>query len=169
MTRIALMTAVICVLAPISIPLATLVPISLATLAVMLAGAVLGSRNGALCALLYLILGGIGIPVFAGYSSGFSALVGVTGGFLVGYIPLAFCTGYGQEKKIAGKYSLLAGMIVGTVILYAIGTIWFMFTAKAGFMTALSACVIPFLPGDALKIAAVMVTAPRLRTALKLN
>ena len=66
---IALMTAVISVLAPISLPIVGEVPISLATLAVMLAGVLLGSRNGAAAAALYLVLGAIGVPVFAGFSS----------------------------------------------------------------------------------------------------
>ena len=160
------MTAVICVLAPLSIPLSTMVPISLATFAVMLAGAVLGSRQGALCAALYLIIGAIGIPVFAGYSSGAGALFGVTGGFLLGYIPLGFFTGLGAEKGKMKLPWLTGGMAAGTIILYAIGTIWFMAYLKTGIGAALAACVLPFLPGDIIKMTLVVLIAPRLVSAL---
>ena len=110
---IALMTAVISVLAPISLPIVGEVPISLATLAVMLSGVLLGSRNGAAAAALYLVLGAIGVPVFAGYTSGAGILFGVTGGYLFGYIPLAFLSGWfyeraKPEKKIMAAF---AGMI----------------------------------------------------------
>lgn len=167
MTRCALMTAVICVLAPLSIPLTSLVPVSLATFAVMLAGVLLGSRTGTLCTALYLALGAVGIPVFAGYSSGFGALIGVTGGYLFGYLPLAFCSGWFAERSSGSLKGMLTGMVIGTAILYLIGTVWFIAVTKMALLGALSACVLPFLPGDALKIAAVCLIAPRLRTALK--
>ena len=80
MAMIALTAAIISVLAPISLPIVGEVPISLATLGVMLGGVLLGSRNGAIAAALYLVLGAIGIPVFAGYTSGAAILFGVTGG-----------------------------------------------------------------------------------------
>ena len=169
MTRIALMTAVICVLAPLSIPLSSLVPISLATFAVMLAGVILGAGDGTACTALYLVLGAIGVPVFAGYSSGIGALVGVTGGYLIGYLPLAFCNGWFAKKQGYQLKGMISGMVIGTIVLYIIGTIWFIVVTKMTLMGALGACVLPFLPGDALKIAAVCLIAPRLRTALKLT
>jgi biotin transport system substrate-specific component len=153
------------VLAPLSIP-SSLVPVSLATFAVMLAGAILGAKEGVICTALYLLLGALGIPVFAGWSSGISILFGMTGGYLFGYLPLAWCTGKAAEKSTSFM-NLVIGMVIGTVILYVIGTIWFMAYMKMGLMPSLAACVLPFLPGDALKIAAVCLIAPRLRTALK--
>ena len=125
MTRIALMTAVICVLAPLSIPLSSLVPISLATFAVMLAGVILGAGDGTACTALYLVLGAIGVPVFAGYSSGIGALVSVTGGYLIGYLPLAFCSGWLVKKQSYQLKGMISGMVIGTIVLYIIGTIWF--------------------------------------------
>ena len=168
---IALMTAVISVLAPISLPIVGEVPISLATLAVMLSGVLLGSRNGAAAAALYLVLGAIGVPVFAGYTSGAGILFGVTGGYLFGYIPLAFLSGWfyeraKQEKKIMSAF---AGMIAGTAVLYALGTVWFIYLTQMDFSGAMMACVIPFLPGDFIKMIAVTAVAPQLDKAAALH
>ena len=167
LTRCALMTAVISVLSPLSIPLNGLVPVSLATFAVMLGGAVLGAKEGANCAAIYLVLGAIGIPVFAGWTSGVGILFGMTGGFLFGYIPLAFLTGYAADRWNMERKYLIFGMTGGTIVLYAIGTIWFMAYMKMGLLASLSACVFPFLIGDALKITAVALIAPRVREAVR--
>ena len=88
----AIMAAVICVLSPIAVPLAGEVPISLATLAVMLAGALLGRKLGSLSVLIYILLGMAGVPVFANYAAGAGIVFGMTGGYIVGYIPLAYMT-----------------------------------------------------------------------------
>lgn len=104
MVYIALMAAILSIVSPISIPLAGGVPISLATLAVMLAGALLGKKWGTLSVFIYLCLGCIGLPVFAGYSAGFANVIGPTGGYLLGYLFLSFITGWiyqdiGKKKK----------------------------------------------------------------------
>lgn len=164
LTAAALMAALICVLAPLSIPLAGQVPVSLATLAVMLSGALIGSKAGTLSALIYLLLGFIGIPVFAGWTSGAGILFGMTGGYLFGYLPLAFVTGLFYEKK-ESPLSLFLGMLAGTVILYVLGTLWFMKYTGMALVASLSACVIPFLPGDLLKMILVVILAPRIHPA----
>ena len=172
MTFIALMAAIIAVLSPISLPIVGEVPISLATLAVMLAGAVLGSRDGTIATAIYLLLGAIGVPVFAGYTSGVGILVGVTGGYLIGYLPLAYFSGFFVERATGQKEKLIGGvigMLVGTVILYVIGTAWFMYVTKMNLMASLMACVIPFLPGDALKIVAVSLLRPQLEKVVSLQ
>ncbi len=164
LTAAALMAALISVLAPLSIPLAGQVPVSLATLAVMLSGALIGSKAGTLSALIYLLLGFIGIPVFAGWTSGAGILFGMTGGYLFGYLPLAFVTGLFYEKK-ESPLSLFLGMLAGTVILYVLGTLWFMKYTGMALAASLSACVIPFLPGDLLKMILVVILAPRIHPA----
>ena len=167
MSRCALMTAVIAVLAPISIPLTTMVPISLATLAVMLAGVVLGPGEGVLCTALYLLLGAIGVPVFAGYAGGIGVLAGVSGGFLIGYLPLAYFSGRFSVNDEHPLSSMVPGMITGTAVLYLIGTVWFLLLTKLPLSAALAACVLPFLGGDALKILAVCMIGPRVRAAVQ--
>lgn len=165
MTRCAIMAALICVLAPVSVPLSTLVPISLGTLMVMLSGTLLGSRDGTFSVLMYLLVGMAGLPVFAGYSSGPTVLFGVTGGFLFGYLPLAFVSGHFCEKNDDLK-SMVTGLVLGNAVLYLIGIVWFMIYLNARLGKVLAACVLPFIPGDLVKIVLVCLITPRIRKYL---
>jgi len=167
MTSVALGATLICVAGPLTIPVGP-IPLSLATFAVYLAGAILGARRGALAVALYLLLGILGVPVFSGFTGGFQKLAGVTGGYLLGYLPCAFLTGLGMEKAAENRrWPLLLMMLAGTAVLYALGTAWFMVQTGNGLLSALSLCVIPFLPGDAIKIAvATLLTFP-VRKALR--
>ena len=162
MTLTAVMAALICIAGPLTIA-AGPVPLSLATFAVMLAGAVLGKKRGTAAVGLYLLIGIIGIPVFSGFSGGFQKLAGVTGGYLAGYLPCAFLTGLGAERaeKEKRKWLLPAMMVLGTAVLYTVGTAWFMIQTGNTAGAALGLCVVPFLPGDAIKIiAATLLTMP---------
>ena len=166
------MTALICVLSPIAIPLSYGVPISLATFAVMLSAALLGSRDGSLAVCLYVVLGMMGLPVFANYGAGIGVVLGMTGGYIIGYIPLAFITGLMYEKGLktgsrSKEYAMLiAGMLLGAAVLYAVGTVWFIFLTHTSLGYALTACVLPFIPGDLIKMAAAAFLAERLRPIL---
>lgn len=150
--RISMMTAMLCALGPIAIPLGP-VPLSLATLAVYLAGALLGAKRGMLAVGMYLLLGALGMPVFSGFSAGVQKIAGPTGGYLLGYMLCAAIVGVAAENGAAG-WQLAAAMAVGTVLCYGLGTVWFMAQTGTGFAGAALVCVIPFLPGDAVKIAA---------------
>lgn len=167
----AVCAALICVTAPIAIPVGA-IPVTLATFSVMLAGVLLGGRSGALSVTVYLLIGAVGVPVCAGWTPALPRLLGPTGGYLVGYIPLAFLCGaiysrWGRGESGVKKYAAMAvGMIVGTAALYAFGTAWFCVLNHVGVWYALSICVLPFLFGDALKIAAVMILAPQLEKAI---
>ena len=167
MTLIAVMAALICVAGPLSIPVGP-IPLSLATFAVYLAGSVLGRKKGTIAVALYLVIGVIGVPVFSGFSGGFQKLAGVTGGYLIGYLPCAYLSGIGAEKREkAGWWFHPLMMIAGTVLLYLVGTIVFMLHTGNGLIASLSLCVIPFLIGDAIKIfAATLLTVP-VRKAVK--
>lgn len=166
------MAALTCVLAPVSFVLVTAVPITLATLAVMLSGTLLGGCAGAISQAIYLLIGVIGLPVCAGYTPALPRIIGPTGGYLIGYVPLAFLCGaiygaWGRSARGARKYAVLTGaMIAGTVVLYAFGTAWFCVYSGTGVVAALSVCVVPFLIGDAIKIAVVAVLTPQLEKAL---
>ena len=159
----AVCAAITCVLAPLSIPLAGGVPISLATFAVMLAGVLLGGSLGALSQLIYVLLGAVGLPVFAGW----------TGGFIIGYIPCAWLTGliykkFGYTAKKSAKILfMIIGMVVGNIALYALGTVWFMVVTGMTLEASLAACVIPFIPGNFIKMAAVIIVALPVETAIR--
>ena len=167
MTIVAVMAALICVAGPLSISIGP-IPLSLASFAVYLAGAVLGAKRGTLAVALYLLIGLVGVPVFSGFSGGFQKLIGVTGGYLVGYLPCALLTGLavGPKAASAPKWRLPAFMVLGTAVLYLIGTAWFMIQTKNPLGAALGMCVIPFLPGDAIKIVAATLLSQPVRKAL---
>lgn len=160
LTFTAMMVAILCVLAPFSIPLSK-VPISMATFIVYLAGIILGTKYAVICVIVYLLIGSVGLPVFAGGASGIGILAGPTGGYLVGYLFIAFFTGLfvkiGKNKIML----TLAGMIIGTLVCYTLGTIWLGIQLSLPPMAALMAGVIPFVPGDIIKIVvSILVTAP---------
>lgn len=165
--------AVTCILAPLSVPLAGGVPISLATFAVMLAGVLLGGSLGAASQLIYVILGAVGLPVFAGWSGGLGNVLGMTGGFILGYIPCAWLTGLiyhrfrAKAKKSLKIFYMILGMIAGTIALYALGTVWFILITGMDIRVALAACVIPFIPGDFIKMAAVVIIGLPVETAIR--
>ncbi len=157
LTLTAVMAAVICVLGPISIAIpVSPVPISLASMAVYLAVTVLGMKLGTLSCLIYLLLGLVGLPVFAGGSAGAAKLFGPTGGYLIGYLFLALIAGAFVGRFAENKWKNIAfaalGMILGTIVLYALGTAWLAYSAGMDFQAALWAGVIPFIPGDLVKM-----------------
>lgn len=166
----ALFAALTAVCSFISIPLPfTPVPVNLATLSVFLAGGVLGGRYGAASQTVYLALGAFGAPVFHNFTGGFGILAGPTGGYIIGYIAASFLTGFIMERG-KGTLSwrlLLPAMIAGLAACYLLGTIWFMLLTGAGPAAALASCVIPFLPGDGLKILAAGFLIKKLRPILQ--
>ena len=170
---IAVFTAIITVMAQISVPLPGGVPMTLQTLAVPLAAMILGTKRGTLSVIVYLLLGAAGVPVFAGFVGGIGKLFGMTGGFLFSFPLMALAAGLGVElsRRIQGNalkrsVPMWLGLIIGALINYAIGTIWFMFVAEAGLMYSLSACVIPFIPTAILKIILAGILGPILKRAL---
>ena len=158
-----LFAALIAVGSWISIPLGfTPVPVNLATLAVFLTGGLLGAKYGAVSTAVYAMVGAVGAPVFAGFRGGFSVIAGPTGGYIVGYILAAFIVGIIVTKE-SGIVRTAAAMIAGLAACYALGTAWFMVSTNTGFGAAMVACVIPFLPGDAIKITAGTILIRKLR------
>ena len=150
MTQISVMAALLCIAAPWSIP-AGPIPISLATLVVYLAGIVIGRIDGLIAVSVYLLLGAVGVPVFSGFEGGIQKLIGVTGGYLFGYLPCVYLTGLFADR-FRKVWLTASGMILGTVLLYALGTGWFLLQTERTLTEAMTLCVIPFLPGDAVKI-----------------
>ena len=166
MTLIAVMTAVMCVLSPISIPLGP-VPVSLATLVVLLSTYILGMRRSVIAIILYLLIGLAGVPVFSGFTGGISKLIGPTGGYLTGYIPMVIIAGLVIDRYYRNYLISAIGMIVSTAVLYAIGTAWLAYSASMTPAAAIAAGVIPFIPLDLLKIVIAAVLGPVLRSRLE--
>ncbi|MFQ5710267.1 MAG: biotin transporter BioY [Candidatus Geothermarchaeales archaeon] len=131
----------------------TPVPITLQTLFTYLSGAILGGRLGALSQLIYILLGALGLPVYAGGAGGITRLVGPTGGYIIGFAPCAYVSGRIVERKgNPGYVWFLLAISVGTAILYSLGIVVLTYWV-GGLWEAILLGVVPFLPGDALKVA----------------
>lgn len=173
LTRVAMFTALMCVLAYLFfyLPLSP-VAISAQTFGVMLAGLVLEPNPAALSQGLYLLLGALGLPVFAGGASGIGILIGPRGGYLWGFIVGAYVTATViQKAKKTGKpitwpTLAFASFIGGVVIVYAIGVLQLAIVAELPFRTAFALGVLPFIPGDLTKVITASLIARRLRSAL---
>ena len=100
-----------------------------------------------------LLIGLVGVPVFSGYGAGIAKLAGPTGGYLVGYLLLAFIGGMFIEKSKGNPVVSAVGLVLGDAACYVLGTIWFMVLTGLDLPTSLTYCVIPYLPGDVIKIA----------------
>ena len=165
MAMIAVITAITCVLAPMSIPIGP-VPISLTNLVIYFGLYVLGTKNGTISYLIYLLIGLVGLPVFSGFTGGPGKLFGPTGGYLIGFIPMAIIAGFFIHVFHAKWYTSLIGMILGTIVCYALGTLWLAFQLGLNFNEALWAGVIPFIPGDLIKMILAMLIGPVIRKQL---
>lgn len=162
---VGVMTAATCVLAPFSLPIGP-VPISLTNLAIYFSLYTLGVKFGSLSYLIYLLIGFIGIPVFSGFTSGPGKLLGPTGGYLIGFIPMAVIAGIVIDRFISSRIICLIGMIGGTVVAYAFGTAWLAYQAHMDWKAALMAGVIPFIPGDLMKMILAILAGPQIRKQL---
>ena len=162
---VALMAAVLCALSPWAIPVGV-VPLSLSTLGVYLAVGLLGMRRGSAAVGVYLLLGGVGVPIFAGFSGGLAHIVGPTGGYLLGYLACTLVAG-GLMAIQPRRGFLPLWLAVGTLALYAVGTLWYLWQTACPLWTALAACVLPFLVADGGKIAVATVVIWSLRGRLR--
>ena len=163
MVLIALMTAVTCVLGPLSIPLPfSPVPISLTNFAIFLAIFVLGMKSGTISFIIYLLLGAVGVPVFSSFRGGFQVLAGPTGGYLIGFIFLALIMGFALDHFDRKRVPTIIGMSIGMAVCYAFGTVWLAKLLSLSFKEGLMMGVIPYLPGDAAKIIIAAIVGPKL-------
>ena len=155
MVYIAVFAVVMAICSWISIP--ATVPFTLQTFGVFLAVGVLGGKRGTLSILVYILLGAVGVPVFAGFSGGIGSLFGNAGGYKIGFLVGALVM-WRMEKVMGRKtWALAVQMVVGLIVCYAFGTAWFMimYTRSAGpvgLVTVLGWCVFPFIIPDLIKI-----------------
>ena len=164
---IALFAAVIAISAWIAIPAA--IPFTLQTLSVFACTGILGLKCSLAATVTYILLGLVGLPVFAGFQGGIGVLLSVTGGYILGFIPAVLVCGILMQhfgKKMTG---CIICMTLGLVTCYLFGSLWFFLLHKAAFLSALTSCVLPFIPFDIIKIllAAVITFKVRKHICLK--
>lgn len=161
----ALMAAVMCVLGPLSVPIGA-VPISLTNLVICLTVWLLGPKFGTLSVAIYLAIGAVGIPVFSGYGAGLAKLAGPTGGYLIGFLPMAFIGGLFIEKSKGQPVVSALGLVLGIAVSYAFGTAWFVFQMGCELSYAMAVCVYPFIAFDLAKVVISCVVGALLRKRL---
>ncbi len=143
------------------------VPITFQTFFTYLSGAILGARLGALSQLIYVLLGALGLPVYAGGKGGIIHLVGPTGGYLMGFIAGSYVVGSIIDRRWDPGYVwFLIGLSVGTAVIYSMGVL-VLFYWVGRLREALLLGVIPFIPGDTLKIALASYVAFKARPVVK--
>lgn len=175
---VAVFTAITAVMAQLSIPMPGGVPMTLQTLAVPLAGLVLGRKYGTMSSVLYVLLALCGLPVLAGMSGGLGVVLGMTGGFIVSFPLMAYLAGWGivladtkkrenPESSVLGRsWIIIVFLVLGAVINYLAGMAWFSVVTGSSMKEAFVLCVAPFLPTSALKILAAAWLGPVLRATL---
>lgn len=161
------MTAVICILAPLSLQIpVSPVPVSLGFLAIYFAVSVLGMKLGTLSVVIYILLGLAGLPVFTGFTGGPGKLFGPTGGYIIGYLFMAPICGFFIDKWGDKLLLSFAGMILGSAVCYLFGTVWLAYQGSYTFPQALAAGVLPFIPADLIKMVVAVTIGRQLRRRL---
>lgn len=160
MIYIAMFAVIISISSWISIPFT--VPFSMQTFGIFCTLGLLGGKRGTASILIYILLGLIGIPVFAEFSSGAGVILGTTGGYIIGFVLSGLI--YWLVTKLMGKKTIVIAlaMVLGLIVCYFFGTVWFMQvyaknTGAIGIMSALGFCVFPFIIPDILKISLAIV------------
>ncbi|MBO5520395.1 MAG: biotin transporter BioY [Eubacterium sp.] len=162
---IGMFTALIVVCSQLSIPMPAGVPMTLQTFIIPLAGIVLGAKRGTIATCIYLLLGAVGLPVFAGFSGGIGILFGMTGGFLLSFPLMALCAGLGSRHD--NKVKTAAGLIIGAVLNYLVGMIMFAALTDSSMGYAFTACVLPFIPTAIIKIVLAEVIGLQMKKLLR--
>ena len=164
MCIISVCTAMVVGVSQLAVPLAGGVPITLQTFAIALSGVVLGAKKGAVCAVVYVLLGAIGLPVFTGFMGGFHRLIGPTGGFIISFPFMAFVIGYYAEKNKA--IWLVLGLAIGVVVNLSMGTLQFAFVTGNSLPVAFTMAMAPFIVVEMVKMAFVFVVGTAMRKVL---
>lgn len=165
MVLASLMAALAAVGAYIHVPIGP-VPIVLTTLFALLAGLLLGSRWGLASMGLYLLVGAIGMPVFAGGKGGLAHLLGPTGGYLIGFVLAAWLTGFISERSRGLLIWEIFAIVAGSVAIYGLGIPWLKMVTQMSWPKTFMVGMVPFLIGDAVKASAALVLARAVRPIL---
>lgn len=164
---VALMAAVMAAISPFAISVGP-IPLSFGLLGVYFCASLLGGKRGTMAVGLYLLLGGIGAPVFTGFTGGLQKFVGPTGGYLLGYLLCAALAGWLISRFGDGRPAVwVVALLLGTALLYLFGTVWYLWSSGSTWPAAVSACILPFLPGDAAKILVTVAAGYPLKAVLR--
>ena len=170
MIYVALGAAILAVCAWISIPVGE-IPITLQTMAICLIAGLFKTKRGILSTVIYILLGAIGVPVFAGFKSGLGVLAGPTGGYIIGFIFTALIVGLFSEKFGGKIWALAVSMVLGIAVCYAFGSAWFYIYMQSKTAVTLSyilgLCVVPYIVPDIVKIAVACILVNRLKKFVK--
>ena len=161
---IGMFTAITAVCAQISVPLPGGVPFTLQTWAISLAGVVLGPKKGAISAVVYVLLGAVGAPVFANFTGGIGVFTRPTGGFILSFPILALLAGIGANSKHTAW--LVAGLVAGTIVNWFAGMVYFGFILSTNLQAAFAAAVLPFIPSAVIRIIFVTIIGKSIKIAL---
>ncbi len=161
---VGMFTAVLAVLSILTIPMPSGVPVTLQTFAMALCGYVLGAKRGTASTGIYLLVGAIGVPVFAGMTGGMSCLVGYTGGFLWGFLFLTLLCGL--SVKVKNRFVPIALGIAGLALCHLLGTLWYAVVASTSFGASFLLVSVPYLVKDVISVAAAYAVSLALRRAL---
>lgn len=161
----AMMAAVMAAVSPFAVPIGP-ISLSLCTLLLYTTPYILGWKRGAAATLVFILLGVAGMPVFTGFQGGIGKVLGPTGGYIAGYIPLVIITGLAIWRFPGNRALQFLGMIAATAVLYTLGTVWFCVQSGSDLQRAIALCVVPFIPGDLIKMVIAMFTGPELRERL---
>lgn len=167
---ISVFAVIIAICSWISIP--TAIPFTLQTLGIFLTVGILGGKRGTAAVFLYILLGVFGMPVFSGMTGGIGILMGMTGGYIIGFLFAALMM-WGIEALFGrSRVILVLSMAIGLVVCYVIGTLWYMIvythnTGTIGLWTVLWWCVFPFIIPDLLKIAMALYLTSRFTKAVR--
>ena len=162
MAEIGLMTALIAVISPFSVPVVfSPVPFSLAIFAVFLVGCLMGCK-GVFAVFLYLFIGCIGLPVFQGFTGGIQCILGPTGGYLLGYIAVVLCMGWFSQKYERKVTYMMIGGVLGLMICYLFGSVWYAGLYHVSIKNAILLCVLPYVVFDLMKLCLAIMLGRRL-------
>lgn len=149
---IAIFTALICLVSPVTLGPGSYVPITLATFTVCLTAAVLGFKRGLVCVIIYLVLGALGVPVFAGWTGGYRHFLGTSGGYLIGLLLLIAVAGLIIDANPKNAYMYFVGMIAGVVLCCLSGALWLVIRSELSFAGIWDRGFRPYLSAECIKI-----------------
>ncbi len=159
MAAAALGVAIITVCSYITVPgMGSMVPFTLQTFAVNAVCALLGWRRGSASVAAYILLGAVGLPVFSGMRGGYGVLMGPTGGYIIGFLPMALIVGFLYEKLRKKRALAWLSMLAGEIVMYVFGTAWFVivYPSPISVPSALMMCVVPYIIPDIIKCIAAL-------------